>query len=127
MAGVTNNPTKNPKAAKRGTYTLHPSSIDVPKDQDGNPIQYVHQEFPKLLVHPDSIANPKMDPHDKYRRCENAIEEAKYRADGYATALEHRHNGKVIDFEETVGEAATDAPEKTRKKPGPKPKEQKAA
>lgn len=114
MAGVTT--TKNPKAAKRGTYTIHPPSNAEPLDENGEVIPYVYQPFPKRLYRgpvdavtgkPDGLTVENDFQHQK------ALDEG---WGGYADALKPL-NGAVIDFDEEI---PAEAP--ARKKPGPKPK-----
>lgn len=113
MAGVTT--TKNPKAAKRGTYTIHPPSNAEPLDENGEVVAYVHQPFPARVyrgpVDPATGKPEGMNVANEFEM-QKALDEG---WGGYADAIKPI-NGAPIDFDEEI---PAEAP---RKKPGPKPK-----
>ena len=109
--------TKNPKAAKRGQYTVHPPSHAEPLDANGDQATYVRQDFPKRVYR-----GPKDPVTGKQagKTVHNPFEHEQALAEGWGKA--GAHNGTPIDFDADAAPDVDVTPEKPRKKPGPKPK-----
>lgn len=96
--GETGAPRAKSKAAKRGFFTVNPTSINVPTDADGQPVTYQFQEYPKYIAEADT-GDPDGD-----HLAQDAAHEARIRA----------------RLEPKADEASED--DEPKKKPGRKPK-----
>lgn len=107
--GETGTPKKKSKAAPKGYYTVNPTSINVPTDDNNQPIAYQFQEYPKYIREADS--------GDGQSECvaRDAAHEAQIRARLAPVSAE-------TDVEAVAAALDAAEPVVVRKKPGPKPK-----